>query len=61
LVTGLTRSFNSIGRPTQTSIDLMNSLKEFLDPLLAKFKEISNKDIPELNRILAESGVPYIK
>jgi len=61
LVTGLSRSFNAIGRPTQTSIDLMNSLKEFLEPLLTKFKEITDKDIPELNRMLAESGVPYIK
>jgi len=30
-------------------------------PVLKKFKEISDKDIPELNKMLAESRVPHIK
>jgi len=61
LVQGIAGSFNAIGRPTQTSIDLMNSLKGYLEPLLAKMKEIQEKDIPELNKLLAASGVPYIR
>jgi hypothetical protein len=61
LVQGAVRNFGAIGRPTQTSIDLMNSLKAFIDPLIAKLKAIQDKDIPELNKLLAASGWPYIK
>jgi photosystem II stability/assembly factor-like uncharacterized protein len=61
LVQGIGGSFNSIGRPTQTSIDLMNSLKSFVEPLIAKLREVQEKDLPELNKLLAASGFPYIK
>lgn len=61
LVQGIAGSFNSIGRPTQTSIDLMNSLKAFVDPLAARLKAIQDKDLRELNELLAASGFPYIK
>jgi len=61
MVTGITSGFGGMGRPSQTSIDLMNNLKAFLDPLLARMKEITDKDIPELNKILAGNGISYIR
>ena len=61
LVAGISRSFSGIGRPTQTSIDQLNDFKAFVDPLWAKLKDITDKDIPELNKILAGNGVPYIR
>jgi len=50
-----------MGAPTQTAIDLLNDLRAFLEPQLAKMKEIQDKDLAELNRLLAEKGIPYIK
>lgn len=61
LITGITRSFTGMGAPTQTAIDQLNDLAAFLEPLLAKMKEIADKDVPALNKLLAEKGVPYIK
>jgi hypothetical protein len=61
MVTGITSGFGGMGRPTQTSIDLMSNLKAFLDPLLARMKEITDKDIPELNNFLASNGISYIR
>jgi photosystem II stability/assembly factor-like uncharacterized protein len=49
------------GAPTQTTINRVEEFKKFLEPLLAKMSEITDKDIPELNKFLAEKGVPYIK
>ena len=61
LVTGGRRSFGSAGAPTQTAIDQYNDHKAFAEPLFQKMKDITEKDIPELNKLLAEKGVPYIK
>ncbi|MDP2958548.1 MAG: hypothetical protein Q8N53_19135, partial [Longimicrobiales bacterium] len=61
LVTGGSRGFGSMGAPTQTAIDQLNDLKAFVEPLLQKMKDITEKDIPELNKLLTEKGVPYIK
>lgn len=49
------------GAPTQTTIDLFEDLKAFILPLLDTMKEITEKDVPELNKALAAGGVPYIK
>jgi hypothetical protein len=49
------------GAPTQTTINRVEEFKAFLEPLTAKMAEITGKDIPELNKFLAEKGVPYIK
>ncbi len=49
------------GAPTQTTINRVEEFKAFLEPLAAKMAEITDKDIPELNKFLAEKGVPYIK
>ncbi len=61
LVTGASRGFGSMGAPTQTAVDQLNDLKAFAEPLFQKMKDITEKDIPELNKLLAEKGVPYIK
>ena len=61
LVNGIAGSFSGMGAPTQTAIDLLNDLRAFLEPQLAKMKEIQDKDLAELNRLLAEKGIPYIK
>jgi photosystem II stability/assembly factor-like uncharacterized protein len=61
LITGGRRGFGSSGAPTQTAIDQYNDLKAFAEPLFQKMKDITEKDIPELNKLLAEKGVPYIK
>lgn len=52
---------NYMGAPTQTTIDLMIDLREFLEPLLVKMKEIEEKDIPELNRLLVSRNFPYLR
>lgn len=61
LVSGIAGSFAGMGRPTQTSIDLMNDLKAFLEPLQATIKAVVEVDVPELNKLLAEKRVPYIR
>jgi photosystem II stability/assembly factor-like uncharacterized protein len=61
LVTGISRSFSGMGAPTQTAIDQLHDLKAFLEPLLAKMKDITDTDIPELNKLFAEKRIPYIK
>jgi hypothetical protein len=50
-----------MGAPTQTMIDQLADLKAFAEPLFAKMKDIAEKDIPELNKLLAAKGVPYIR
>ncbi|MDW7759192.1 MAG: hypothetical protein SCM96_00965 [Acidobacteriota bacterium] len=61
LVIGVVGAFGGMGRPTQTAIDQMNDFKNFIAPLLAALDDIRNKDIPALNKLLAEKGVPYLK
>ena len=61
LVTGAGRGSSGMGGPTQTAIDQLADLKAFAEPLFAKMKEIVEKDVPELNTLLAAKGVPYIK
>jgi hypothetical protein len=58
LASGISRT---MGAPTQTTIDQIQDLRSFLTPLLDRMKEVTEKDIPELNKALAEKGVPYIK
>jgi len=50
-----------MGAPTQTAVGQLADLKAFAEPLFAKMKEIMDKDVPELNTLLAAKGVPYIK
>ncbi len=50
-----------MGAPTQTALDQLADLKAFAEPLFARMKEITEKDVPELNKLLAAKGVPYIK
>jgi photosystem II stability/assembly factor-like uncharacterized protein len=61
LVTGASRGASGMGAPTGTAVDQFNDLKAFAEPLFQKMKDISEKDIPELNKLLAAKGVPYIK
>jgi photosystem II stability/assembly factor-like uncharacterized protein len=61
LVTGAGRGSAGMGAPTQTMIDQLADLKAFAEPLFAKMTDIAEKDIPELNKLLAAKGVPYIK
>jgi hypothetical protein len=57
LVNGIAGSFSGMGAPTQTAIDLLNDLRAFLEPQLAKMKEIQDKDA-DLNKLLAARD-PY--
>jgi hypothetical protein len=50
-----------MGAPTQTAVGQLADLKAFAEPLFQKMKEIVEKDVPELNKLLAAKGVPYIK
>jgi photosystem II stability/assembly factor-like uncharacterized protein len=61
LVTGAGRGAGGTGAPTQTMLDQLADLKAFAEPLFAQMKDIVEKDIPELNKLLAAKGVPYIK
>jgi photosystem II stability/assembly factor-like uncharacterized protein len=61
LVTGAARGAAGMGAPTQTAADQLADLKAFAEPLFAKMKEIVDMDVPELNKLLAAKGVPYIK
>jgi len=61
LVQGITSGFGGMGAPTQTAIDQLSDFRAFLEPLLAKMKEITEKDVPGLNKLLAEKGMPYIR
>jgi hypothetical protein len=49
------------GAPTQTTIGRIDESKAFLTPLTDKMAEITTKDIPELNKLLAEKKIDYIK
>ena len=51
----------NMGAPTQTTIDQIEDLRNFLMPLVDKMKEITEKDVPDLNKMLAAKNVPYIK
>jgi len=55
------RGAGGMGAPTQTMLDQLADLKAFAEPLFAKMKDIAEKDVPELNKLLAAKGVPYIK
>ena len=62
LVMSLTGGISrTMGAPTQTTIDQIQDLRGFITPLVEKMKEITEKDVPELNRMLAAKSVPYIK
>jgi len=61
LVTGASRGAAGMGAPTRTAVDQLADLKAFTEPLIQKMKDIAEKDIPELNKLLAAKGVPYIK
>jgi hypothetical protein len=62
LVTGAGgRGAGGMGAPTKTMVDQLADLKAFAEPLLARMKDIAEKDIPELNKLLAAKGVPYVK
>jgi hypothetical protein len=61
LVTGASRGSSGMGAPTQTAVDQLEDLTAFVEPLVQKMKDVTEKDIPELNKLLAEKGVPYIK
>ena len=50
-----------MGAPTQTAVDQLADLKAFAEPLFQKMKDVAEKDVPELNKLLAAKGVPYIK
>jgi hypothetical protein len=47
--------------PTQTTIDRIEEFKAFLVPLVDKMTEITTKGIPELNKLLAEKKIDYIR
>jgi hypothetical protein len=61
LVTGASRGSSGMGAPTQTAVDQLEDLTAFVEPLVQKMKDVTERDVPELNKLLAEKGVPYIK
>jgi len=48
------------GAPTQMSIDRIEDAKAFLAPLQKRMAELIDSDVPALNKLLAEKGIPYI-
>jgi len=48
------------GAPTQMAIDKIEEAKAFLAPLQKKMAELIETDVPALNKLLAEKGVPFI-
>ena len=48
------------GAPTQMAIDKIEEAKAFLAPLQKKMAELLETDVPALNKLLAEKGIPYI-
>ena len=61
LVTGAGRGAAGMGAPTRTAVDQLADLMAFAEPLFQKMKDVAEKDVPELNKLLAAKGVPYIK
>jgi len=62
LIAGLPgRIASYMGAPTQTTVEMMEDLRNFLETLEKKMKEVEEKDIPELNRLLAAKNFPYLK
>ena len=48
------------GAPTQMQIDKIEEAKAFLAPLQKKMAELLEIDVPALNKLLAEKGIPYV-
>ncbi|MDP2914012.1 MAG: hypothetical protein Q8O91_01010 [Candidatus Aminicenantes bacterium] len=48
------------GAPTQMAIDKIEEVKAFLAPLQKKMAELLETDVPALNKLLAEKGIPFI-
>jgi hypothetical protein len=48
------------GAPTQTQIDKVEEGKAFLAPLQKKMAELLETDVPALNKLLADKGIPFI-
>jgi hypothetical protein len=48
------------GAPTQMAIDKIEEAKAFLLPLQKKMAELIEADVPALNKLLAEKGIPFI-
>jgi len=48
------------GAPTQMAIDKIEEAKAFLAPLQKKMAELLETDVPALNKLLAEKGIPFI-
>lgn len=61
LVLSIAGSFSGMGAPTQTAIGQLNDLRAFVEPLLAKMKEVQDQDVPALNKALAAAGIAYIR
>ncbi len=48
------------GAPTQMSIDKIAEAKAFLAPLQKKMAELIDADVPALNKLLADKGIPFV-
>ena len=48
------------GAPTQMAIDKIEEAKAFLAPLQKKMAELLESDVPALNKLLADKGIPFI-
>jgi photosystem II stability/assembly factor-like uncharacterized protein len=48
------------GAPTQMSIDKIGEARAFLAPLQKKMAELLETDVPALNKLLADKGIPFV-
>jgi photosystem II stability/assembly factor-like uncharacterized protein len=48
------------GAPTKMSIDKISEARAFIAPLEKKMAELIGTDVPALNKLLSEKGVPFI-
>ena len=48
------------GPPTTRQIADVDELTKELEPALAAVKKLTDEDLPRLNKVMADAGVPYV-
>jgi hypothetical protein len=48
------------GPPTARQLDDINQASAQLEPALATVKKLTDEDVPKLNKMMADAGVPYV-
>jgi hypothetical protein len=48
------------GSPTARQLEDIRQASEELEPALATVKKLVNEDLPRLNKMMADAGIPYV-